>query len=69
MIICSCNVLTDSDVREVVSGANPPRNPCHVHRHLGCQVRCGRCVRSIRKIMDEKKAEPVTCEEHEAKAA
>lgn len=52
MIVCSCNVLSDHEVRTVV-GTATCRNPSYVHGCLGCRVQCGRCAQTIRKIMDE----------------
>jgi bacterioferritin-associated ferredoxin len=52
MIICSCNVLSDHEVRSVVHSA-APNTTCQVYGCLGCSAQCGRCARSIRKIMDE----------------
>ena len=54
MIVCSCNVLTDHDVRNAVSVAQmPPRTPGQIYGCLGCSAQCGRCARTIKKIMDE----------------
>jgi len=55
MIICSCNVLTDDDVRGVVSdaGTMPPRSASQVYGCLGCSAQCGRCARTIRRIVTE----------------
>jgi bacterioferritin-associated ferredoxin len=53
MIICSCNVLTDHEVRRAVVGATPPRTARQVYGCLGCSAQCGRCLRTIRRIMDE----------------
>lgn len=54
MIVCSCNVLTDHDVRHVVSQSeNFPRTAAQVYGCLGCSAECGRCAKTIRKIMDE----------------
>jgi bacterioferritin-associated ferredoxin len=52
MIICSCNVITDSDVREAVSEA-APRTCGQVYGCLGCSPQCGRCARTIKRIMEE----------------
>jgi len=52
MIVCSCNVLSDHDVRGVVH-ASAPRSTHQVYGCLGCSAQCGRCARTIRKIMDE----------------
>ena len=41
MIICSCNVLTDHDVRSTLSGAEGARTAGEVHDRLGCSVQCG----------------------------
>jgi bacterioferritin-associated ferredoxin len=52
MIVCSCNVLSDHQVRHAVNTA-APRSAAHVHRCLGCSTQCGRCLDTIRRIMDE----------------
>ncbi|UGV28891.1 bacterioferritin [Rhodopseudomonas boonkerdii] len=53
MIVCSCNVFSDHDIRKAVAGAQPPRTPGQVYGCLGCSAQCGRCARTIKKIMDE----------------
>jgi bacterioferritin-associated ferredoxin len=54
MIVCSCNVLSDHDVRSAVSaGGSLPRNAKQLYGGLGCSVECGRCVRTIKTIIDE----------------
>ncbi len=52
MIVCSCNVLSDYEVRTIASTATH-RTTGYVYACLGCTARCGRCTRTIRKIMDE----------------
>jgi len=53
MIVCSCNVLTDHDVRSAMGRTDElPRTAHQVYGCLGCRVECGRCVATIRKIMD-----------------
>ena len=52
MIVCSCNVLSDHQVRTAVNTA-APRTAGQVYGCLGCSAQCGRCARTIRKIMDE----------------
>jgi bacterioferritin-associated ferredoxin len=52
MIVCSCNVFTDQDVRSAVD-AEPTRSISQVYGCLGCSAQCGRCARTIRRIMDE----------------
>lgn len=54
MIVCSCNVLSDHDVRNAVSAAaDLPRNTKQVYDCLGCGVECGRCARTVKSIIDE----------------
>jgi bacterioferritin-associated ferredoxin len=54
MIVCSCNVLSDHDVRNAVSAASDlPRNAKQVYGCLGCSAECGRCARTIKTIIDE----------------
>jgi bacterioferritin-associated ferredoxin len=56
MIVCSCNVLSDKDVRATLNGpaATPrPRKTSQVYGCLGCSAQCGRCARTIRRIMNE----------------
>ncbi len=57
MIICSCSVLSDKQVQAALVSPNPPRTPCQVHRHLGCEPQCGRCVRSMREIIEKARLE------------
>ncbi|MBB4571098.1 (2Fe-2S)-binding protein [Rhizobium leucaenae] len=52
MIICSCNVLSDEDVRSVIE-AERTRSISQVYGRLGCSPKCGRCIRTIRRLMDE----------------
>ncbi|HEV7305579.1 (2Fe-2S)-binding protein [Ensifer sp.] len=52
MIVCSCNVLSDRDVRSAVE-AGQPSSISQVYGCLGCTARCGRCARMIRRLVDE----------------
>jgi bacterioferritin-associated ferredoxin len=65
MIVCSCNVLSDHQVRAAASAA-ARRSTSQIYCCLGCSAQCGRCARTIRKIIDEalgaaKVACPVGC--------
>src|ERR1700759_3232860 len=54
MIVCSCNVLSDHDVRSAVESAQDlPRNAKPIYGCLGCSAECGRCARPIKTIIDE----------------
>jgi bacterioferritin-associated ferredoxin len=71
VIVCSCNVISDHQVRSVTA-ENAVRATSEVYRCLGCSASCGRCVRTIRNIMDEVHAEielsAALCPEAEAMA-
>ena len=54
MIVCSCNVLTDHDIRIVVTASREqPLIALQVYGCLGCSIRCGRCARAIKRIITE----------------
>jgi bacterioferritin-associated ferredoxin len=54
MIVCSCNVLTDHDIRIVVTASREqPLSALQVYSCLGCSIRCGRCARAIKRIITE----------------
>jgi bacterioferritin-associated ferredoxin len=54
MIVCSCNVLSDHDVRDAVNSSDDlPRNAKQLYGCLGCSAECGRCARTINTIIDE----------------
>jgi len=54
MIVCSCNILSDGDVKACLTpGPDCQRTPAQVYRCLGCSPNCGRCARTIRAIMDQ----------------
>jgi bacterioferritin-associated ferredoxin len=57
LIVCSCNVLSDVQVRETL-GVNAPRTTLEVYHCLGCSPQCGRCARTIKAIMDEALGRP-----------
>ncbi len=52
MIVCSCNVLSDGQIRACVApGPGCPRTAADVYQCLGCSPKCGRCARTIRAIV------------------
>jgi bacterioferritin-associated ferredoxin len=54
MIVCSCNVLSDHDVRHAVNNADElPRSAKQVYGCLGCSAECGRCARTITMIIEQ----------------
>ncbi|MBM6596568.1 (2Fe-2S)-binding protein [Microvirga pudoricolor] len=65
MIVCSCNLLSDGDVKACLKpGPGCPRTPAQVYTCLGCSPNCGRCARTIRSIMDKalSEAAEATCQ-------
>jgi bacterioferritin-associated ferredoxin len=64
MIVCSCNVFSDHDVRHAVNAAdNALRNAKQIYDCLGCSAECGRCARTIKTIIDEANREcPLACQ-------
>ena len=54
MIVCSCNILSDQDIRAVAKDPSyvPPR-VAEIYSRLGCNAECGRCVRTIKTIVEE----------------
>jgi bacterioferritin-associated ferredoxin len=54
MIVCSCNVLTEADVRHSVANASsPPKEARDVYPLLGCAPQCGKCAPTIERILRE----------------
>ena len=53
MIVCSCNVFSDHQVRSVVAKETRPRMS-EVYACLGCGAQCGHCAHTIKRIMDER---------------
>ena len=52
MIVCTCNVLSDHEIRDVVT--EPRQHPLsarQVYDCLGCSIRCGRCPRAVKRII------------------
>ncbi|MGH6794253.1 MAG: (2Fe-2S)-binding protein [Methylocella sp.] len=58
MIVCSCNVLTDSEIRATLARGACPRTPFAVYNSLGCGLNCGRCIATVRAIINEANAGP-----------
>ena len=56
MIVCSCNVFSENEVRHALANAVRPPRVSQVYACLGCTRQCGRCARTIKKIVDEASA-------------
>ena len=53
MIVCSCKVFSDYEVRTAVCGAEAARTVSEVYQCLGHQPACGRRAHTIRNIISE----------------
>lgn len=54
MIVCSCNIISDHDIRGVVvSTSEELCSTAQIYGCLGCSVRCGLCSHSVRQILEE----------------
>ena len=51
MIVCSCNVLSDQDVRGVVESHEALPTAAQVYEGLACRPQCGTCAHTIRTII------------------
>ena len=52
MIVCQCNILSDSAIRGAAA-EHSPRRVSQVYACLGCRAECGRCVATIVSILRE----------------
>jgi bacterioferritin-associated ferredoxin len=60
MILCSCNMITDRDVRASLKPCGAPAERARdVFRSCGCLPKCGRCVRNIQALCDREGAAKV----------
>ena len=51
MIVCSCNVLRESQVREIARGG--VRCEREAYQRLGCRPQCGQCLPYARQLVRE----------------
>jgi bacterioferritin-associated ferredoxin len=53
MIVCSCNLFNDAQVRSVIASAARRPRMSRVYASLGCTAKCGRCSHTIKSIIEE----------------
>lgn len=56
MIVCSCNVISSREIEAAVedliaSDADVMLTPGTVYRSIGCQPKCGTCLRHVVQLM------------------
>ncbi|MDE2363771.1 MAG: (2Fe-2S)-binding protein [Hyphomicrobiales bacterium] len=69
MIICACNRLSDTAVRNHCETAAGNARVKNVYPALGGQACCGRCARTIREIVRETNAAALAGAKAEMRAA
>ena len=53
MIVCSCNVFSDHQLRSTLANATQRLRMSQIYDYLGSGAQCGRCAHIIKRIMDE----------------
>jgi bacterioferritin-associated ferredoxin len=53
MIVCSCNVFSDHQLRSTVAKATRRPRMSQIYRYLGGSPQCGRCAHTIKRIMEK----------------
>jgi bacterioferritin-associated ferredoxin len=53
MIVCSCNVFSDHQLRSTLANATQRLRMSQICDYLGSGAQCGRCAHIIKRIMDE----------------
>lgn len=62
MIVCSCNRLSDRDVRGCCNRPEgPPDRLREVYTRLGCAPQCGRCASTLSAILQDARANGCAC--------
>jgi bacterioferritin-associated ferredoxin len=51
MIVCSCNVISDHEVKVVASNPTTSNSMSRIYRALGLKPGCGQCKRAIKDIV------------------
>jgi bacterioferritin-associated ferredoxin len=53
MIVCSCNVFSDRQVRSALAKATQRQRMSQIYQCLGGSAQCGRCAHTIKLIMGQ----------------
>jgi bacterioferritin-associated ferredoxin len=53
VIICSCNVLSEAQILETLKLGVTPGSVGLAYRCLGCAPRCGRCLETVRALLQK----------------
>ena len=53
MIVCSCNVISDHEVRDAAWNPTTSSSMARIYQTLGRKPQCGRCKRAIKDIVSK----------------
>ena len=53
MIICSCNIISDRQLSAVLAKCGRPPRISRIFGLLDGSVQCGRCLHSIKRLVDQ----------------
>ncbi len=53
MIVCSCNVFTDHQLRSTLGKATQRPRMSQVYGYLGGRAQCGQCAHTIKRMLQE----------------
>ena len=53
MIVCSCNLFSDHQLRSTLANATQRLRMSQIYDYLGSSAQCGRCAHTIKRIMEE----------------
>jgi bacterioferritin-associated ferredoxin len=53
MIVCSCNVIREDEIREAARKGS--RTPEDAYASLGCEPQCGCCLDYAQELIDEQR--------------
>ena len=53
MIVCSCNVFSDQQLRSALAKATQRLRMSQIYDCLGGSAQCGRCAHTIKRIMEQ----------------
>ncbi len=53
MVVCSCNLVTDHQLRSTLAKAPQRQRMSQIYDGLGSSAKCGRCAHTIKRIVEE----------------
>jgi bacterioferritin-associated ferredoxin len=62
MIVCSCNLLTEAEIREALNRSDSPNCVHEVYESCGCAQVCGGCAGAIANMLEEARADALYSE-------